>query len=83
MASRLKPPVHAEQTPTEPPIDVFPYSNDAAGTRLLTRRATGVFQTRSGDVSSDPLTCPDCESETINGAGLFACTECDWDGSFR
>ena len=84
MASKLKHPVQAEPTPIEAPTDVFPYSDDVGDTRLPARRATGVFHASSeGAVSSDPSTCPDCGSETINGAGLFACTECDWDGSFR
>ena len=84
MASKLKPPVHAEPTPTEEPTDVFPYSGDGRNTRLPDNRATGVFRSSiDGAVPSIPSACPDCGEDTVNGAGLFACTHCSWYGAFR
>jgi len=26
------------------------------------------------------MMCPDCASTTVNGQGLFACTDCNWSG---
>lgn len=61
----------------------FPYGDDPAG-RLHTRPSTiGILRgvdhlDPDGDVGS--TACPVCGDETINGAGLFTCPDCDWAG---
>lgn len=70
----------------------FPYATvesehsleTAIGTRIDTRSARGVLHSSGGQAGRDGSTaCPDCGTETINGAGLFACSQCNWSGSLR
>ncbi|WP_156184123.1 hypothetical protein [Halostagnicola sp. A56] len=69
----------------------FPYagseSERALETALPTRFAARSLRTlhssagRAGPAGS--TACPECGTETVNGAGLFACSQCDWSGSLR
>lgn len=66
--------------PDPVPFDVFPYhvgeasAQQSRGVRLDSSARRGLSQSRSTD-------CPDCAGATVNGAGLYACTECPWIGS--
>ncbi len=69
------------QTAPEP----FPYGTDRDGF-LPTATARGVLRSRApaGPIGAPGSTnCPACGSETIDGAGLFTCTDCDWTGELR
>jgi hypothetical protein len=71
-------------TETEP----FPYNREETGLALAlpVARSRGVLRSRdaAGAVgSAGSMNCPACGAETINGAGLFACTDCTWNGSLR
>ncbi|SFS52654.1 hypothetical protein [Halostagnicola kamekurae] len=69
----------------------FPYAGSVSergletplATRTDTRspRALHSSAGRAGPTGS--TACPDCGTETVNGAGLFACSQCDWSGSLR
>lgn len=70
-----------EESGTEP----FPYGPDRTGF-LPTATARGVLRSReqSGAIGAAGSTnCPACGSETIDGAGLFACTDCEWTGTLQ
>ncbi|MHC3437316.1 hypothetical protein ACYJ1Y_04250 [Natrialbaceae archaeon A-gly3] len=80
MTGKLKPPESGE-SPTEPTIDVFPYQGERADVSLPSRTAFGVLSSSDGTVGRPgETTCPSCSGETINGVGLFACTDCEWVG---
>ncbi|MFC4543462.1 hypothetical protein ACFO5R_16140 [Halosolutus amylolyticus] len=71
----------ANRTATDP----FPYGSDRTGF-LLTATARGVLRSRepAGPIGAAGSTdCPNCSGETIDGAGLFACTDCEWTGTLR
>ncbi len=85
-------------TETEPTRKLFPYEDgsERVGTSLPVASARGVLRPVGGDSSSDTddrgqtrrdavgsTACPDCGGETINGAGLFACRDCEWTGALR
>jgi hypothetical protein len=64
----------------------FPYGTDSTGLALPAGHARGVLRPREttdaiGEAGS--LACPACEAPTINGVGLYTCTDCDWTGSLR
>ncbi|QFU81225.1 hypothetical protein [Natronorubrum aibiense] len=64
----------------------FPYEGERAGFPLPTPTARGVLRPtdESGAIgAAGSLDCPACGSETINGAGLFACSDCSWEGTLR
>ena len=80
MTGKLKPPAREEST-TEPQIDVFPYHGDRTGASLPSRATPGVLTSSDGTVGQRGSTsCPSCDGETVNGAGLFTCTDCEWYG---
>ena len=73
---------------TDPTPDTFPYAEGETGLPLPVAAARGVLATaETGDsrtsTASDSRHCPDCGGELINGAGLFACGDCEWYGSLR
>lgn len=69
------------ETPNDAP---FPYDGTDPGSRLAHTPARGVVHSSDGTaVLEGSAICPDCASETINGAGLFACSNCEWLGSLR
>ena len=84
MTGKLKPPRSEEPTDertTEPRTDVFPYEGERTGTPIPSRTAVGVLPSSDGVISvPDESTCPSCGGETVNGMGLFACTDCEWVG---
>ncbi|WP_265108047.1 hypothetical protein [Halosolutus halophilus] len=66
-------------------IEPFPYGSDRTGF-LPTASARGVLRSRdpAGPIGTAGSTdCPNCGCETIDGAGLFACTDCEWTGTLR
>ena len=72
----------------ESALAVFPYETTHVGSALPTADARGVLCSsestnadENGAVGS--TSCPSCGNETINGAGLFTCLECEWVGSLR
>ncbi|TYT63593.1 hypothetical protein [Natrialba swarupiae] len=76
-----------ETTPTrQGNTESFPYETPATGVALPTPTTRGVL--RSEDENQPTGTtgttdCPVCGESTVNGAGLFACTDCCWTGSLR
>ncbi|MDJ1431759.1 hypothetical protein [Halostagnicola sp. A-GB9-2] len=69
------------ETPNDAP---FPYDGTDPGSRLARTLARGVVDSSDGTaILEGSATCPDCGCETINGAGLFACSNCEWSGSLR
>ena len=65
--------------------DAFPYGPDRTG-YLPTATARGVLRSQepAGPIGRAGSTaCPSCGSESIDGAGLFACIDCDWTGTLR
>lgn len=84
MPPHLTSPVTGE--PTSERGDGFPYSGDDTGFPLPTATARNVLRSRdaAGAIGvTGSTTCPACGGETVNGAGLFTCTECSWDGALR
>ncbi len=75
----------ARTEPTESTArEIFPYSEDEASTSLPVVRARGVLHSSDGpDGRVGSTACPACDGETINGVGLFACTDCEWSGVLR
>ncbi len=62
----------------------FPYAETDSGSRLDSRPVAGVLHSSDGHaILEGTATCPDCGDETINGAGLFTCSSCEWSGSLR
>lgn len=64
----------------------FPYEGDRSGYSLPTPTARGVLrptETSGAIGAAGSLSCPACDSETTNGAGLFTCTDCSWSGTLR
>lgn len=86
-------------TEAEPTRELFPYEDgsERLGTSLPVASARGVLRPVGTDSSTDAdddrgqirrdavgsTACPDCGGETINGAGLFACRDCEWTGTLR
>ena len=84
MSSQLSHQSTAESTGQTAPKS-FPYDGDRTGF-LPTVTARGVLRSRepAGPIGTAGSTaCPSCGGETIDGAGLFACTDCDWTGVRR
>ncbi|WP_290815424.1 hypothetical protein [Halovivax sp.] len=78
MTPTLEPPVRRESpAPHEP----FPYA-DRDGRSLPRPGPSGVLQPNGDGPTGAPgeLSCPACGDRTVNGAGLFACTACEWTG---
>lgn len=75
MRAKLEPPAEAEPNAKQPLEEPFPYGDRIAIPRDASRSASR-FAPRIGSTA-----CPSCGEETINGAGLFACTDCEWYGS--
>lgn len=80
-----KPNATAEPTPTtdddQVPFDVFPYhvsesSANPAPELERNRSRLPRHPRRIGHAD-----CPACGGETMNGAGLYTCTDCSWTGS--
>ena len=73
---------------TDARTDPFPYGEPGSdpGPALPRYASRGVLRPDdpAGAVgAAGRLTCPACDAETVNGAGLFACRECSWTGSLR
>ncbi|ELY48353.1 hypothetical protein [Natronorubrum sulfidifaciens] len=76
----------ADSTTDRTDNEQFPYEGERAGFSLPTPTARGVLRPTeaSGAIgTAGSLECPACDSETTNGAGLFACTDCSWEGTLR
>ncbi|ELY44934.1 hypothetical protein [Natronorubrum bangense] len=76
----------ADSTTDRTDSERFPYEGDHAGYALPTATARGVLRptdTSEAIGAAGSLDCPACDSETTNGAGLFACTDCSWEGTLR
>ena len=74
-----------DESTTQTAPEPFPYESDRTGF-LPKRTARGVLRSRSpGEAigAGGSTDCPACGAETIDGAGLFACTDCDWTGHLR
>ncbi|WP_255167904.1 hypothetical protein [Natrononativus amylolyticus] len=77
-----------DESATEPVLDTFPYADGESGRPLPGATARGVFVS-AGTASDEPVPaadsrgCPACGDAVVNGAGLFACTDCGWYGSLR
>lgn len=73
----------------KPTPDTFPYADAERGRPLPLATARGVLDPGSSDRSrgpeptTDSKRCPECGGSLFNGAGLFACGDCDWYGSLR
>ncbi|AHG01050.1 hypothetical protein HALLA_14310 [Halostagnicola larsenii XH-48] len=68
------------------PYDAPEFEHIPETARLIrfTKSARGILRSSDGQAGRDGSTaCPDCGTETINGAGLFACSRCEWSGSLR
>lgn len=59
----------------------FPYGDGDRGEPIAVATTSRVLV--AGDRRAEPPTCPSCAAETVNGAGLFACVDCDWTGPLR
>lgn len=74
------------ETDDAPP---FPYDTSDgvdSSTALPTATARVVLESADGAPSAGSAgstACPACGSDTMNGAGLFACLECPWTGALR
>lgn len=71
----------ADRTASDP----FPYRPDRTGF-LPALTARGVLRSRdpTGPIGTAGSTaCPACGSETVDGAGLFTCTDCEWTDTLR
>ncbi|RQG90263.1 hypothetical protein EA462_09800 [Natrarchaeobius halalkaliphilus] len=67
-------------------LEPFPYRIDETASELPSPSANGVLRSdRACDTTgvAGRLSCPACGEATVNGAGLFTCVECSWDGSLR
>ncbi|THE65937.1 hypothetical protein D8Y22_05295 [Salinadaptatus halalkaliphilus] len=72
----------ADRTPDAP----FPYASTDTGFALAQYPARGVLRPAEPTAAvgaAGSTACPACDGETINGAGLFVCTSCDWTGILR
>ncbi|WIV66507.1 hypothetical protein [Natrialbaceae archaeon AArc-T1-2] len=86
MTPKLELPTTADAEPDAKPTlqAVFPYRGHERGRSVRAGRARGVLVSADGpDGRVGTTVCPACESETINGVGLFACTSCSWQGRLR
>lgn len=86
MSPALEPPTEAETESTTSDHAIFPYDTDGAVRALPSAQAICVLVSsdRAGpDGTQGSSACPACGSETINGAGRFTCTDCQWTGHLR
>ncbi|TYL39239.1 hypothetical protein CV102_08105 [Natronococcus pandeyae] len=84
MTAQLAKPRSAESSTTD--TTQFPYGAEDTGLPLPTAHSRGVLRPRNASDAvgaAGSTDCPACDAETINGAGLFACTNCSWNGSLR
>lgn len=92
MTPELEPPnARPQPTPNESttdakpvPTEIFPYDPADDATPLPVPTSRGVLSAEDGPTGRPGETsCPACSGETINGAGLFTCTDCPWHGTLR
>lgn len=83
MSPELRPPVRTDASTTDD--RPFPYDGDDGSALPRPTAAVALRPLDPAAPSGAPgsLACPACGNEPVNGAGLFACPDCEWTGTLR